>query len=258
MLDQVSLKEDYYSTGVESTGSTELSASSLLESYGHLEAGELLQPLITDVFKGKIAVSSSFGAESAILLHLVAQIDPDTPVLFMDTGKLFQKTVEYRDTLAKTLGLTNIRIIMPDTAELNRLDPNGDLWQRSTDACCDLRKVVPFDRAIEEYDAIITGRKRYQATTRTDLDMIEHDGKRIKVNPVANWDIDKLQGYMDENHLPAHPLVADGYLSIGCEPCTSPVKEGEDPRAGRWRGEDKTECGIHFVDGKLVRTVNPA
>ena len=232
------------------------SFSQLMRQYGHLEATDLLEPIL-DRYKDKIVVSSSFGAESAILLHMVASINPKTPVIFADTGKLFPETIAYRDTLVETFGLTDIRIVKPDPMKLLQEDPNGDLWTNSTDLCCHIRKVLPFEQEIAKFSAIITGRKRYQATTRSSLKVLESDGKHIKVNPVARWDIQELKTYMEDNQLPAHPLVAKGYLSIGCEPCTSPVKEGEDPRAGRWRNQDKTECGIHYVNGKMVRkTVN--
>ncbi len=232
---------------------SEMHMNILKNRYQNLEATELLQPLIQDELQGKIAVSSSFGAESAILLHMVSQIDVTTPVLFIDTGKLFQKTIEYRDTVAEFLGLQNIKIISPDQKVIENKDGNGDLWKTSPDLCCEIRKVHPFEHELSKYSAVITGRKRYQANTRSTLDMIEHDGKQIKINPIARWDIQKLQNYMVEHNLPAHPLVSEGYLSIGCEPCTSKVKAGEDPRAGRWRGKDKTECGIHYVNGKMVR-----
>ncbi|MGH1349771.1 MAG: phosphoadenylyl-sulfate reductase [Methyloligellaceae bacterium] len=254
MLNQVE-KHDAYA---QEEFDAQAEVANLLDSYGHLEAQALLEPMLKHIFKGQIVVSSSFGAESAILLHMVSRIDPNTPVLFMDTGKLFQETIDYRDQLTEMLGLTNVRIVRPDDEAIKAQDPDGNLWMSSTDSCCDVRKVKPFDTAIEKYTAVITGRKRYQATTRTTLEVIEHDGKQFKINPVANWNIEQLQAYMKTYDLPAHPLVSKGYLSIGCEPCTSPVKEGEDPRAGRWRGEEKTECGIHYVNGKMVRTGAPA
>ncbi len=258
MLNQVKEHNNAAQGELNSPASVQAELANLLEKYGHLEAEALLGPILKHIFKGQIVVSSSFGAESAILLHMVSRVDPDTPVIFMDTGKLFPETIEYRNQLTELLGLSNIQIVNPDETALQEQDPDGDLWKSSTDACCEIRKVKPFDTAIEKYMAVITGRKRYQATTRTQLEVIEHDGKQFKVNPVATWNVEQLQAYMETYNLPAHPLVADGYLSIGCEPCTSPVKEGEDPRAGRWRGEEKTECGIHYVNGKMVRTGAPA
>ena len=133
-------------------------------------------------------------------------------------------------------------------------DPDGTLNQRDTDACCDLRKVRPMEAALAPFDSWITGRKRFQSGTRAALDFFETEGDiRIKINPLAHWAPEDVQEYMVNNRLPRHPLVAKGYPSIGCAPCTSPVKPGEDPRAGRWRGADKEECGIHFIDGRMVR-----
>ncbi|GGH20296.1 phosphoadenylylsulfate reductase (thioredoxin) [Cribrihabitans marinus] len=215
----------------------------------------------TDVLRGalekagKIALVSSFGAESVVLLHMAAVIDRATPVIFIDTEMLFTETLVYQVEVSERLGLKNVRIIRADEAEVGREDPYGALHLRDTDACCALRKTRPLLRALDGYDGWITGRKRFQSGTRAALDFFEvEDGTgRIKVNPLAHWAREDVRAYMDENRLPRHPLVARGYPSIGCAPCTSPVREGEDPRAGRWRNQDKDECGIHIVDGKVVR-----
>ncbi|CUK00734.1 phosphoadenylyl-sulfate reductase [Shimia thalassica] len=215
----------------------------------------------TDVFRGalkdggEIALVSSFGAESVVLLHLAAIADKDTPVLFVDTQMLFPETLAYQAEVAERLGLRNVKVIKADDEDIKRDDPLGALRLRDTDACCMLRKTIPLQRALGGYDGWITGRKRFQSGTRAALDFFEvEDGTgRIKVNPLAHWNPEDVQAYMVENRLPRHPLVAKGYPSIGCAPCTSPVKEGEDPRAGRWRDQNKEECGIHFVDGKMVR-----
>ena len=218
----------------------------LLARYGHLQGEELLRPLLTEELKGRIALVSSFGAESAVLLHQVSRIDPATPVIFIDTGKLFGETRRYKRQLVGLLGLTDVRDITPDAAEEGVEDPQGLLWQSSTDACCALRKVRPLDRALGPFGAWITGRKRFQAGTRAALPPIEAEGGRIKVNPLADWDREALTAYLDAHGLPRHPLEADGYPSIGCMPCTDRVAPGEDIRAGRWRGQAKTECGIHL------------
>ncbi|MBL8629027.1 MAG: phosphoadenylyl-sulfate reductase [Rhodospirillaceae bacterium] len=204
-----------------------------------------LAAAIKHEFIDGIALVSSFGTESAILLHMIAGIDKATPIIFIDTGKLFGETKRYRDQLVAQLGLTGLRNITPDTAELNVGDPKGVLWSESTDACCDVRKVKPLDRALAPFKAWITGRKSYQGGERTALPLFEADELRIKMNPLAGWRRAKISAYFAEHNLPKHPLEADGYLSIGCLPCTSRVAEGEDPRAGRWRGSAKTECGIH-------------
>jgi phosphoadenosine phosphosulfate reductase len=178
-----------------------------------------------------------------------------TPVIFIDTEMLFAETLVYQQELAERLNLRDLRIIRPDAQDLARTDAKQTLHRRDTDACCALRKTRPLQRALAGFDGWITGRKRYQTGTRATLDFFEiEDGTdRIKVNPLAHWARDDIRTYMEENRLPRHPLVSQGYPSIGCMPCTTPVKPGEDPRSGRWRDQDKTECGIHFVNGKLVR-----
>ncbi len=194
-----------------------------------------------------LAMVSSFGAEAAVLLHLVSRVDADIPVLFIDTKKLFPDTLRYRDLLVERFGLTDVRTLVPDAADLAAEDPAGMLWMGNTDACCEIRKVRPLARGLKGFDAWISGRKRFQASSRSDIPLFEAEGGRVKVNPLADWDPSDLRAYAVEHGLPAHPLVARGYPSIGCMPCTSPVAEGEDPRAGRWRGQEKTECGIHFA-----------
>lgn len=198
-----------------------------------------------ETFGRRIALVSSFGAESAALLHLVASVDPDVPAIFIDTGKHFEQTHAYRDLLAARLGLSDIRALHPDTEQIAREDPRGDLWRRANDACCDLRKVRPLARGLDGFDAWFTGRKRFHGALRAFLPAVEADGARVKVNPLARWSETDLADYIRAHDLPAHPLVESGFASIGCWPCTQPVASGEAPRAGRWRGLEKTECGIH-------------
>jgi len=200
-----------------------------------------------ETYGERLAMVSSFGAESAVLLHMIAQIKPDTPVIFLDTGMLFGQTLDYRQQLAARLGLTGVRDIRPQYQDLAVHDPNADLWKTDTDACCNIRKVLPLDRAIlPEFDAWITGRKRFHGGERLRLAVVERGEKdKVKFNPLANFSKEALEAYMIEHDLPAHPLVAFGYPSIGCWPCTKPVEEGQDVRAGRWAGTDKSECGIH-------------
>lgn len=217
-----------------------------------LDTSSLLAGTITKQFRHRIAVVSSFGAESAVLLHLVAQIDPTVPVLFLNTGKLFGETLRYRDRLQELLGLTDLRAIGPHPASRATLDPDGTLWSRNTAACCNFRKTQPLTQALKGFDAWITGRKRFQTSDRSVMPTIETVGERTRINPLAGWTQAQLDAYMIQHHLPAHPLVRDGYMSIGCMACTSRVEPGEDARSGRWRGDDKTECGIHtdtFTDG---------
>lgn len=223
--------------------------------YKHHGATAVLEHALRDADLGKVALVSSFGAESVVLLHLVSVIAPETPVLFIDTRMLFQETLDYQRELAEKLALCDIRTIRAHPGKVAFEDPDGTLHQFNTDACCAVRKVEPLERALADFDGWITGRKRYQASTREAVDFFEAEGEtRIKVNPLAHWGREDIEEYMVENRLPRHPLVAKGYPSIGCAPCTSPVKPGEDPRAGRWRGSQKVECGIHFIDGKPVRT----
>ena len=206
---------------------------------------DLLRAVLGEHMLGEVALVSSFGAESAALLHLVASIDPSVPVLFLDTGKHFPETLAYRDLLTERLGL-NLQVIHPDAAEqIAARDATGLRWSYDPDGCCEIRKVLPLEKAMARFDASITGRKAFQASTRNALPRFEIDGDRLKFNPLADWTRDDIAAYFAEHDLPRHPLEAQGYLSIGCAPCTSMVKPGEDPRSGRWRGWDKTECGIH-------------
>lgn len=229
--------------------------TSLNARYKHHSATAVLEHALKDVDLGKVALVSSFGAESVVLLHLVSVIAPETPVLFIDTRMLFQETLDYQRQLAETLHLCDVRTIRAAQPRVAFEDPDGTLHQFSTDACCNVRKVEPLERSLSGFDGWITGRKRFQGHGREVVDFFENEGDiRIKVNPLAHWGREDLEDYIVNNRLPRHPLVAKGYPSIGCAPCTTPVKPGEDPRAGRWRNSEKTECGIHFINGRAVRT----
>lgn len=235
---------------LEDVPAAQPNAALLARKYAGLDTLTLLDRVIHQEFPGGIAVVSSFGAESAVLLDLVARVEPATPVIFLDTGKLFGETLRYRDKLIQRLGLSEVRIIRPLEANLSAEDPDGVLWSKRPDRCCYLRKVEPLQRALKGLDAWITGRKRFQGGLRAALPPIEAADGKIKVNPLATWTKTDLDAYFEERDLPRHPLEADGYLSIGCMPCTDRVAAGEDVRAGRWRGQDKTECGIHLsMDG---------
>ena len=214
--------------------------------YAGVPTRDLLDDVINLEFDGRIALVSSFGAESVVLLHLVASVNRATPIIFIDTGKMFGSTHRYRDEIVARLGLTDVRIARPDPAVLTTQDIDAGLWLRDPDKCCAIRKVAPLSRALAGFDAWISGRKRYQGGLRTSLPLIEADGERIKVNPLADWSKEDIAAYLLRHDLPEHPLVADGFRSIGCMPCTERVAEGEDERSGRWRGKSKTECGIHL------------
>jgi len=197
---------------------------------------------------GRLAVVSSFGTEAAPLLYLVAQVDPALPVLFVDTGWLFPETLTYRDAIVARLGLTDVRSLTATPAALAAEDPDRELWMTDADACCRLRKVVPLRRALEPFAGWINGRKRYHGGERAALPVVEVDGARLKFNPFANVAPDELGRIFAAADLPRHPLEAQGYRSVGCLPCTSKTRPGEDIRSGRWRGKAKTECGIHFSE----------
>ena len=213
-----------------------------------------LPGLFADPALGRVALVSSFGAESAVLLHLVLSVAPGTEVLFLDTGKHFAETLLYRDRLAAHLGIERLTVLHPDAGALRRTDPFGGLHATDPDACCDVRKTRPLQTALSGFDSWITGRKRAQGPSRAGLAPIEADGAHVKVNPLAAWTADEVEAYLARHDLPRHPLVAQGYPSVGCAPCTSPCAPGEDPREGRWKGRAKTECGIHFgPSGQVVR-----
>ncbi len=227
---------------------------SIFETYAGLEGRQLLGPILSD-FAGRAAVVSSFGAESAVLLHMVAEVDQATPVIFLDTGKHFWETLSYRAKLIDRLGLTGVRIITPDDAELAAGDPDGTLHSRNADQCCHIRKTLPLQRALQGFDVTISGRKRYHGAARATLDFLSIADGRLKVEPLAGFSALDINAYMKAHDLPAHPLTEIGYYSIGCEPCTAPGGSSADPRAGRWAGSPKTECGIHWtVNGETVTT----
>jgi phosphoadenosine phosphosulfate reductase len=212
-----------------------------------------LQHAIHEAFPGKIAIISSFAAESVVLLHPVAQIDPTIPVLFLNTHKLFGETMRYRDRVQDVLGLTDVRAIGPHPDERKARDPEGTLWSRDPDACCHFRKMIPMRRALSGFDAFVTGRKRFQTSQRATMQKVETAEGRIRLNPLVDWTLAELMAYIDEHRLPKHPLISDGYPSIGCIPCTRRVGVGEGYREGRWAGHKKDECGIHTgLDGEGI------
>ena len=223
-----------------------IQAEELNERYGKLPPKLIIEIAARTLFPGDVVTVSSFGADSAVLLHMLAEVDRSLPVAFLDTGKHFGETLDYRDQLVADFGLTALRIIHPFPALVANGDPDGLLHKTSTDACCDIRKVEPMARAVEPYSAWFTGRKRFQSGMRAELPVFEAVGTRIRINPLASWSAEDIRAYAISRKLRENPLVAYGYLSIGCFPCTSVVQPGEDARSGRWAGEAKTECGIHL------------
>jgi phosphoadenosine phosphosulfate reductase len=208
---------------------------------------EVIAAALKAVGREKLALVSSFGTQSAALLKVMADVDPAIPVIFLDTGWLFEETLAYRDTLTARLGLRDVRVIKPLDETLSREDPERDLWFNDPDACCRIRKVEPLARALQPFDAWINGRKRFQGGLRADIAVVEQDGARLKFNPFANVSREAIAAIFEAADLPPHPLSASGYLSVGCMPCTSRTAGDEDERAGRWRGRSKTECGIHTM-----------
>lgn len=228
--------------------------NNIVESYAGLEGRQLISSVIKN-HSGRVALLSSFGAESSVLLHMVSEIAPNLPVLFLDTEKLFPETLAYRDQLVREFGLTNLQNIHPDPDDLARVDPDGVLNTFDKDLCCHFRKTVPMQKAFSDFDIIISGRKRFHGAARNDLQFISLQDDRVKIEPLAGFSALDLSNYMISHHLPSHPLKLQGYRSIGCVPCTTQGGTDDDPRAGRWAGSEKTECGIHFsVNGEVVRT----
>ena len=224
---------------------TPANAAAIDARWEGVDTPEMLRGLFDSPPFEDLALVSSFGAESAVLLHMIAQIDKSVPIIFINTQKIFGETLAYRDELAEQLGFTDLRVFRPDPYLLAQKDATSLRWSYDPDGCCDLRKVEPLRRALSGFDAWISGRKGFQSGTRNALPRFEEDEGRLKINPLADWNKTRLDAYFAEHRLPRHPLEAQGYLSIGCAPCTSKVQPGEDPRAGRWRGWEKDECGIH-------------
>ena len=228
-------------------------AAELNARYAHHAAPDILAHALDDPMVGPTALVSSFGAEAVVLLHMVSVIDRTTPVLFIDTEMLFPETLDYQKDVAEALRLSNVQIIRPDRDQTFLKDPNNGMHRTKPDACCALRKTQPLEAALAPYDAWITGRKRFHGGQRRMLSFFEAEGNaRIKINPLAHFSREDVADYITNNRLPRHPLVAKGFASIGCLPCTTRVAQDEDVRAGRWRGLDKDECGIHFVNGLPV------
>ena len=222
-------------------------ADELDRALRHAAPTDIIAAALRAVGRERLAVVSSFGTESAALLKLVAEVDPAIPVVFLDTGWLFEETLAYRDELIARLGLRDVRSIKPLEQALSHEDPDRELWFSDPDACCRIRKVEPLNRALAPFSAWINGRKRFQGGLRAAIPVVEDDGGRLKFNPFANVSREELAAIYAQAKLPAHPLVESGFLSVGCMPCTSRTAQGEDSRAGRWRGRSKTECGIHTV-----------
>jgi phosphoadenosine phosphosulfate reductase len=249
----VPLKKQPDSVAADPAASAKELARSLNVRFAGAKAEDVIAYVLREGFTGHVGAVSSFGAESAVLLHLISTVDTKTPILFLDTGKHFGETLDYRDQLVNFLKLEDVRSILPLEEKLASDDPDGELHTVSTDRCCAIRKVEPMARAVIPFDAWFTGRKRFQAATRTELPLFEAVGHRIRINPLAGWSEDDVSRYQERNALPEHPLIPYGYFSVGCAPCTEPSPP-EDMRGGRWKGQTKIECGIHLggLDASLT------
>lgn len=233
-------------------------ARDLSQRHAGKSAESVLHTAVRSDFYGRIGLVSSFGTEAAVLLHMVSRIDPYVPVIFLDTWKHFPETLAYRDELIDAFGLANTQTVTPRKPKVAADDPAGDLHATNPDLCCHIRKTQPMLQALRSLDCWITGRKRHQAATRQELSLFEAQDRWIKLNPLLDWTPEMVDDYFARHALPRHPLQDRGYPSVGCAPCTRAVKDGEDARAGRWADSEKTECGIHFVDGKMVRGPLPS
>jgi phosphoadenosine phosphosulfate reductase len=222
-----------------------LRAAALARAYGEDDGADLLRAMVEVEFPGRIAVLSSFGAEAAVLLALAADVDAAVPVVVLETGKHFPETLGYIRRLTDHLGLKDVRLVRPDAARLTQADPNGTLWSRDAEACCRLRKVEPLKEALAPFEAWVSGRKRLHGEARAATPTIGAIDGHVVVSPLARWTRAEIDAAFAERALPRHPLVFEGYASIGCQPCTRPIAPEESPRAGRWSGLEKTECGIH-------------
>lgn len=223
------------------------SAQTLDHTLRDAAPAHVIETALKTVGREQLALVSSFGTESAALLKVMADVDPAIPVIFLDTGWLFEETLAYRDTLISVLGLRDVRSVKPLDEALSRQDPDRELWFSDPDACCRIRKVEPLARALKPFSAWINGRKRFQGGARAEIPVVEEDGARLKFNPFANVSREEIEAIYKLSELPPHPLIASGYLSVGCMPCSSRTAPDEDARAGRWRGRPKTECGIHTM-----------
>jgi phosphoadenosine phosphosulfate reductase len=191
--------------------------------------------------------TSSFGADSAVLLHLISRVAPRLPVIVLNTGFLFPETLEYKDQLQRMLGL-NLREVTPLVTREQFLARHGPVYRSNPDFCCGRNKVEPMRRALAGVECWISGVRRDQTSARARLPVLERQNDGLyKLNPIIDWDQQRVREYAARHGLPEHPLAAEGYCSIGCEPCTAKPRPGGDSRSGRWPGHAKTECGIHFL-----------
>jgi phosphoadenosine phosphosulfate reductase len=198
-----------------------------------------------DTFGKRFCVTSSM--EDAVVAHLASRVIPGVDVVFLDTGYHFPETIGTRDAVAAVMDVNLITLLPRRTVEEQDAEYGPQLHDRDPDLCCALRKVKPLEDGLKNYDAWATGLRRDESPTRAGTPVVGWDEKRqkVKISPIARWTQDDVDAYVTEHGVLTNPLLMDGYPSIGCEPCTRRVKTGEDARAGRWAGRNKTECGLH-------------
>jgi phosphoadenosine phosphosulfate reductase len=195
--------------------------------------------------------TSSFGPGSGVLLHLWSQVAGDLPVHFIDTGYLFDQTIAYRDAVVKKLDL-RLEVLQPKMAKGHFIEKYGlTLYRDDPDQCCAINKVEPLEAALPGKRAWVSGLRRDQSKTRAETPILLSTDGPVKVHPLADWTARDVHRYLELHGVPEHPMFEEGYVSVGCAPCTRPVMPGEDERAGRWAGSAKTECGLHtFLKAK--------
>ncbi|MDR0788444.1 MAG: phosphoadenylyl-sulfate reductase [Gemmatimonadota bacterium] len=221
-------------------------AEELSRRWAGLSAQQILAEAVGAFPPGRLALSSAFGPTSLVLIDMIAEAGFDIPVIFVDTLHHFAETIELVERVRARYGV-DIRIFRPEADRASFEARYGErLWERDLALYQEVAKVEPFRRATSEFDAWLTGRRREQASTRTELPLVE-DGEKLRINPLVDWNRGQVWSYILDRKIPYNLLHDQGYTSIGDEPLTTSTKEGEDERAGRWRGSDRVECGIHLI-----------
>tara|TARA_B100000242_G_scaffold147935_1_gene105436 strand:+ start:307 stop:1005 length:699 start_codon:yes stop_codon:yes gene_type:complete len=211
-----------------------------------LSPQDILDNSINNIFKKKMVYVCSFGTESAIILHMISDIDRSFPIILLNTNYLFKETIEYKDYLIDKFKFSDFKEISPSVEDLKINDSKGTLWKEDPDLCCNIRKVLPLQKELQKYDAWISGRKSYHEEERKNLKFFEYINKKIVVNPLAKVKRDFVNSYFKIHNIERHPLFESGYQSLGCTHCTVKTSKIDSPRSGRWANKIKTECGIHY------------
>ena len=231
------------------TPDQQLGARALVEQFGaeleHASASEVLQ-WAADQFGSQWCVTSSMA--DAVVPHLASRVQPGVDIIFLDTGYHFAETIGMRDAVAAMLPVSVKTVLPQRTVSEQDAEFGPRLHDRDPNRCCAMRKVEPLNRALEPYRAWASGLRRADSPDRADTPVVSYDAKRdmVKINPIASWTDEQVDAYIADNGILVNPLLSDGYGSIGCAPCTRRLLPGEDARAGRWAGSNKTECGLHL------------